>query len=142
MASRILDELQNRSFRQFDPGKDADPRKAVILDFFGPAIQVWAQYAEGGHAIDEWEIFAGNYRVEWDSRSSEATIHFDSARFVQTFPDPCEDCVEVTGFSISIRNLFDPDRIAFRLNDPDNVLPRPFPVFESWTHFNEDEIFD
>ena len=142
MAARVLEELQGRSFRQFDPGKDADRRKAVILDFVGPAIQVWAQYAEGGHALDEWEIAAAGYRVEWDSGSAQATIHFDSLRFFQTFPEPCEDCVAVTGFSISIGNVFDRNRIAFRLNDPDNALPRPFPVFEEWTRFNEDEYVD
>ena len=142
MASRVLKELQGRSFRQFDPGKDADRRRAVILDFFGPDIQVWAQYAEDGYALDEWQIIARDYRVEWDSRSSEATLYFENARVLQTFPEACEDCIDVSGFSISIRNVFDRDRIAFRLNDPDNALPRPFPVFESWTRFNEDEYFD
>ena len=39
-------ELADRSFRQFDLHVDGDPRKSVILDFFGP-LSVWAQYAEG-----------------------------------------------------------------------------------------------
>ena len=41
----------------------------------------------------------------------------------------------LTGVSVSVRNVFDPDRIAFRLNDPDGVLPLPFPVFARWTEF-------
>ena len=31
------------------------------------------------------------------------------------------------------------DEIAFRLNDPQGVLPPPFPVFGTWTQFDEDE---
>ena len=142
MAARVRNELRGRSFRQFDPGKDADRRRAVILGFDGPAIQLWAQYSEGGYAIDEWQVIAEDFRVKWDPRGSEATIHFENPRYIQTFPEPCEDCVAVSGFSISIRNVFDRDRIAFRLNDPGGALPSPFPVFELWTRFNEDEIFD
>ena len=141
-AGDPIAELRDRSFRQFEPSREGDPRRAVIIEFFGPGIQVWAQYAEGDHAIDEWEVMATDYRVEWDSRGSQVTIHFINPRFVQTLPEPCEDCITVTGFSISIRNPFDPERIAFRLNDPDRVLPSPFPVFEDWTRFNEDEYFD
>ena len=56
--------LENRSFRQFDPDDiDASPRKAVILDFFD-GVRLWAQYSEGDRAINEWEIFAGDYHVE------------------------------------------------------------------------------
>ena len=142
LAGRVLDELQDRSFRQFEPHRDGDPRKAVILDFFGPGIAVWGQFAEGGHAVDEWEITAGEYRIEWNADNSEATIHLENARYTQTFPEPCTDCVDVSGLSISIRNVFDPAHIEFRLNDPDRALPRPFPVFGDWTRFNEDEIFD
>lgn len=142
VAGDAIAELRDRSFRQFEPSRDGDPRRAVILEFFGPGIQVWAQYAEGEHAIDEWELTATDYRVEWDSHGSQVTIHFINPRFVQTLPEPCEDCIKVTGFSISIRNPFDTDRIAFRLNDPDRVLPSPFPVFEDWTRFSEDEYFD
>jgi hypothetical protein len=41
---RVVAELQGRSFRQFDPHVDGDPRKGVILDFYegislGPVCQ-------------------------------------------------------------------------------------------------------
>lgn len=142
VAEGIPGELRDRSFRQFEPHRDGNPRKAVILDFFGPGILLWAQYAEGAHAVDEWEIRAAEYRVEWDEGSAEATIHFENARYTQTFPEPCEDCVDVSAFSLSVRNVFDPARIEFRLNDPVGALPSPFPVFGDWTRFIEDEIFE
>lgn len=141
-SERILDELRDRSFRQFEPHRDGDPRKAVILDFFGPSIVVWAQYAEGAHAVTEWRIHAREYRVEWDAGGAEATIHFENIRYVQEIPEPCMSCVDVARFSISIRDVFDPARIAFRLNDPDGALPSPFPVFGDWTRFSEDEYVD
>ena len=50
--------------------------------------------------------------------------------------------IETAGISISIRNLFNSEKIQFKLNDPDSSLPTPFPVFESWTSFSEDEHFE
>ena len=32
----VRDELQDRSFRQFEPHVDGDPRRGVIVSFFGP----------------------------------------------------------------------------------------------------------
>ena len=61
-VAAVKAELADRSFRQFDPHVDGDPRKGVILDFFGP-LSIWAQYAVGGHALNEWEIVADDYRV-------------------------------------------------------------------------------
>ncbi len=46
----VREELEGRSFRQFQPSKDGSPRKAVILDF-SSGIGLWAQYAQDGHAI-------------------------------------------------------------------------------------------
>ena len=60
---RIKAELNDRSFRQFDPSKDADKRKGVILDFFN-GVGLWAQYAEGPYALNEWEILSDDYRIE------------------------------------------------------------------------------
>ena len=133
--------LADRSFRQFDPDVDASPRKGVILDFFD-GISLWAQYAEGNYAINEWEIRAHDYRVERASDGSEIKLYFIEPRSTRILPDRCEDCIETTGISISIRDVFDSKRIAFKLNDPDNSLPSPFPVFESWTKFREDEYFE
>ena len=78
-------ELQDRSFRQFEPSVDAaSPRKGVILSFFGP-LTIWAQYAEGNHALNEWEIAADDYRVE-EHGGSEITLHLDAPRSAQALP--------------------------------------------------------
>ena len=139
--TRIKAELQDRSFRQFEPSRNADRRKGVILDFFGP-ISIWAQYAEGGRAVNEWEILSDDYRIEGDGSGSDITIYLERPRSMQTFPTECDDCIPTDNVSISIRNVFNGDRISFKLNDPDGSLPLPFPVFQSWTSFSEDEIME
>ena len=138
-AQRIKAELDNRSFRQFDPSKDADKRKGVILDFFN-GVSLWAQYAEGPYALNEWEILSDDYRIE--KAGSEYRIYFQAPRSQQILPTECDDCIETTGISISIQNLFDSEKIRFRLNINNDSFPRPFPIFESWTKFNEDEYFE
>ena len=138
---RIKTELKDRSFRQFDPSKDASPGKGIILGFFD-GIRLYAQYSEGRRAINEWEITAKDYRIEKASDNSEFKIYFNNPRSTQDFPTKCDNCIQTSGVSISIRNIFDSEKISFKLNDPDNSLPLPFPVFESWTKFQEDEIFD
>ena len=140
-GARIRAELQDRSFRQFVPSRDASPRKAVILDFFGP-VTIWAQYAVGDRAVHEWEIRADDYRIAQHSDGSEITISLDAPRSRQTLPTACDDCIPTAGVSISIRDLFDRARLSFRINDPDGVLPAPFPVFATWTRFAEDEIVE
>ena len=140
-AAEIKAVLNDRSFRQFDPDVNGSPRKGVILDFFN-GISLWAQYAEGRYAINEWEIRAGDYRIERASDGSEIKIFFIEPRSIRILPDRCEDCIETTGISISIRDVFDSKRITFKLNDPHNSLPSPFPVFQEWTKFREDEYFD
>ena len=136
---RIKAELDDRSFRQFEPSVDGNPRKGVVLSFFDK-VSLWAQYAEGDQAVNEWEVFADDYRVERAGDSSEFTIYFREPTSVQEFPVKCTNCIPTSGFSISIRNVFDKEKIEFRLNDPENGFPRPVPVFESWTEFREDEI--
>ena len=136
---KIKAELNDRSFRQFDPSKDADKRKGVIIDFFN-GISLWAQYAEGMYALDEWEILADDYRVE--KGGSEYRLYFQAPRSAQIIPTECENCIETTGISISVQNPFDSEKIRFKLNIENDNFPRPFPVFESWTKFNEDEYFD
>ncbi|MDD9973564.1 MAG: hypothetical protein OXU27_06130 [Candidatus Poribacteria bacterium] len=131
--------LKGRSFRQFDPSKDARKRKGIILDFFR-GVSLWAQYAEGNTALSEWEILADDYRVE--KAGSEYRIYFDAPRSVQILPTQCNNCIETSGVSISVRNLFDSKRIRFKLNIDNDNFPRPFPIFESWTKFSEDEYFD
>ena len=136
---RIVAELQGRSFRQFAPHVDGDPRKGVVLDF-NQGISLWAQYAEGAHAVKEWEVFAESYSVE--GSGSEYTLRFNEPGSAQQFPSECDNCVPTSGVSISVRDLFDEEKISFKLNDPDNVLPSPFPVFGSWNRFSEDEYFN
>lgn len=139
---RVKSALKDRSFRQFAPSKEAVKRKGVILDFFhseGKIINLRSQYAEGETALKEWEIFAKDYRVE--KAGSEYRLYFTTPHSHQILPNECDNCIETAGISISIRNLFDSKKIEFKLNDEDDILPLPFPVFKSWTRFNEDEYF-
>ena len=99
---RIKAELDDRSFRQFDPSKDADKRKGVIINFFD-GVGLWAQYAEGMYALNEWEILSDDYRIE--KAGSEYRIYFEAPRSVRTLPTQCDNCIETTGISISIQNL-------------------------------------
>ena len=138
---RMAAALEGRSFRQFQPSLDASPRRGVILDFHD-GLRLWAQYAEDGHAVHEWEITADGYRVESTADGSGIVLIPEGVTTEQRFPDPCLDCVPTAGVSISVRDVLDADEITFRINDPDRVLPEPFPVFDSWTRFREDEIFD
>ncbi len=135
----IKAELKGRSFRQFDPSKDANKRKGVIIDFFD-GVELWAQYAEGQTALNEWEISAENYRIE--KAGSEYRIYFQTPRSEQILPTQCDNCIETSGISISIRDLFDSEKMRFKLNISNDDFPRPFPVFKSWTAFEEDEYFD
>ena len=136
--TEVRAELQDRSFRQFEPHVDGDPRRGVIVSFFGP-LSLWAQYAEGRHALNEWEITASEYRIEMHGDTSEVTIYFEDPRSAQNLPTQCDNCIDTAGISISIRDYDDKGSAAFKINDPNNVLPSPFPVFESWTKFREDE---
>ena len=137
---RVKTSLKDRSFRQFEPSIDASPRTGVILDFFD-GVSVWAQYAEDAYAINEWEIIATDYRVEKHGDISEITIHPIDPRAVQELPTQCDDCIEPSRVSISIRNVLE-DSISFKLNFPASPLPPPFPVFDSWTEFQEDEYME
>lgn len=135
----IKAELEGRSFRQFDPSKDAKKRKTVILDFFN-GVELWAQDAEGQTALSEWLISAEDYRIE--KTGSEYRIYFETPHSEQILPTQCHNCIETSGISISIRDLFDRKKMRFKLNISNDDFPRPFPVFESWTKFIEDEYFE
>ena len=138
-------DLQGRSFRQFDPSVDASPRRGVVLDFFD-GVSLWAQYAEEEHAVNEWQISAADYRLEkaGDAKFQDAefVIRFEAPESSQLFPEECSNCIPTEGFSISVRNVPDSERISFKLNDEGSRLPPPFPVFGSWTRFREDEYFE
>ena len=136
---RLKEELHDRSFRQFDPSKDADIRKAVILEFFD-GITLWAQYAEGDYAEKEWEISSKDYRI-LKSGASDYELVFVDPGTRQQIPVECEDCVEVSGVTVSVKGL-EGEEASFKINDPESILPLPFPVFNSWTKFQEDEYFE
>ena len=137
---RMAAELEGRSFRQFAPSVDASPRRGVILDFHD-GFSMWAQYAEDGHAVYEWEIIADGYRVESTADRSGIVLFPTGVTSMQQFPHSCSDCIPTSGVSVSVRDVLD-DEIAFRIDDPNNALPLPFPVFRSWTRFDEDEYFE
>lgn len=95
-AAAIKVELKNRSFRQFDPHIDGNPRKAVVLDFFRPFF-LWAQYSEDGWATDEWGIDAGDYRVESGGSATVVTLYPVTPQTWRGLPTECNDCIDVTG---------------------------------------------
>lgn len=134
----IMTTLEDRSFRKFDPSVDADRRKGVILDFSEP-VSIWAQHAIGEYAVDEWEIVAHDYRIRRSSDFSEVVIHLEDAASRRLLPEECTDCIPTAGVSISIKDIFRRESTRFRINDPHNALPSPFPLFETWTEFPEDE---
>ena len=137
--ARLKEELRDRSFRQFDPSRDSDPRKAVIIEFFD-GITLWAQYAEGEYAVKEWEIASQDYRI-LRHNASEYEFVFVEPTTRQLIPTECEDCIEVSGMTVSVRGI-EGGGVSFKINDPEDNLPSPFPVFNSWTKFQADEYFE
>lgn len=137
--ARLKEELHDRSFRQFDPSRNADMRRAVIVEFFD-GITLWAQYAEGEYAEKEWEMSSEDYRILKGS-GSEYEIVFVAPRTRQQIPTECENCIDVSGVSVSVRGP-EGGEVWFKINDPEGILPLPFPVFNGWTKFREDEYFD
>ena len=135
---RVVEELQGRSFRQFDPHLDVSPRKAVILDFT-VGITLWAQYSEEGLAVNEWRSLQRATALKGAGPSIPSA---STSRVCTGVSLGVRHCVPTSGVSISVRDLFNEEKISFKLNDPDKVLPSPFPVFGSWTKFNEDEYFN
>ena len=134
----VRSEVEDRSFRQFEPSVDGDPRKGVVVDFTD-GFRLWAQYAEGANAVNEWEIFSDEYSFEKHGSISEITVNFSQPRSSQTLPTMCTDCIDTAGVSVSIESVISTTNIKFKINDPNNVLPSPFPVFDSWTKFEEGE---
>ena len=125
-AEQVAGTLRERSFRQFVPSRDASPRRAVIVSFFS-GVSVWAQYAEDGHALHEWEVVADEFQVIAGSSDSEFAIRLVEPFTKQILPAKCNDCIDASGLSVSVRNVFDPDLIAFRLNGPEGGLPPAVP---------------
>ena len=72
-------ELDNRSFRQFEPSRDANKRKSVILDFFD-GVRLWAQYSEDRTALSEWEIFQTIIASKMGVRNTESILKHRARR--------------------------------------------------------------
>ena len=131
--------MRGRSFRQFEPSRDASPGKGIILDFFGP-ISIWAQYAD--RAVSEWETASDDYRIERRGGSSEITIYLDQPRSIADAAHQVRR-LHIDRRRIHIRrDVFDSAKISFKVNNPHGVLPSLFPVFGSWTRFSEDEYME
>ena len=90
----------------------------MIIHFFS-GVGLWAQYSEGGHALDEWEIVTSDYRIEQTRDGSIIRIHFTSPRSERNLPTTCSDCVESSGFL-----HFDPGRVRRR----EDQVPRGRPT--------------
>lgn len=69
-------------------------------------------------------------------------IRFASPRSERSFPAARTDCVGSPRVSVAIQDVFHADRIRFRVDDLQDRWPSPFPVFRSWTRFEEDIDYD
>ena len=99
-VAAVKAELTGRSFRQFGPRVDGDPRKGVNLDFLGH-LSLYAQYGEGGYAPNEWEIVTDDYRVERAGSEQTVTLYPVAPRTWQQYPTECRGCINLTGVSVS-----------------------------------------
>ena len=114
-----------RSFRQFDPSKDAPPREGMIVEFFD-GVGLGPQYSERGRALGEWEIVSSDYRIEQAAARWSGSA-FASPRSERSFPAACTNCVESPRVSVAIQDVFHADRIRFRVDDLQHGWPSPFP---------------
>lgn len=121
VAEEIVSELEGRSFRQFDPSVDGSPRRAVVLDFSN-GMRLWAQYAEEGTAVHEWEIYSEDVSVE--TSGGVVTLAMVAPGSRQEFPSKCENCIPTDGVSVSVRDVLRREEMTFKLHDPHGVLPR------------------
>lgn len=58
---------------------------------------------------------------------------------MQALPEPCADHIPTAVLSLCFRNLVDSEGTSFGLNEIEDGLPPPFPVFASWTRISEDQ---
>lgn len=138
----LKQELSGRSFRRLIPSIDADQRTAVILDFHqGMRIQV--QLSEERISVFECEFGTEAMQAEAGPSASGVTLLFaGTANIHDDISINCESRDRLEAVSVSIRNLFDRDRMRFRLNDPHQALPAQFLILGSWAEYPEDEVVD
>ena len=78
----VREELEGRSFRQFQPSQDGSPRKAVILDF-SSGIWLWAQYSKDSYAVNKWETYADSYSIDGQAGDTIFTGFFEYSRAIR-----------------------------------------------------------
>ena len=138
-VNEIKRALEKRMFRQFVPYDKNAPRRKSVAMFLDDGITMWVQYSEYGYGMILWTITSTDYRIEQTQDDSELRLYFIEPHTERQYPDPCNDCIDTTGVSISVRNVFEKNTIEFKINDPDKSLPPPMPIFTSWTRYEEDQ---
>ncbi len=137
----VWKSLKGRSFRQFGPTLDSDPRKGVIIEFGSGAdlsVKVWAQHASGGRAEHEWEIRSSEIEL---SKAAEAGIYKISMAELAAKSILGDDEIEAEDFEFQVHVRKGRGETMFRFNS-DTELPLPFPLFEDWTKFREPQRFN
>jgi hypothetical protein len=135
-SAEVTSHLDGRVFRQFDPSRTADTRKAIVIDF-NDGLALRAQHFEGGAAVDEWSVSQSYYWIEKAHGHPVYRFDFRDPTVERQVPEG-GDSVIVTGLTILVRDYFKKDEIQFALLDSLAHLPPPFPVFDQWTRFVED----
>lgn len=130
--------MGGRVFRQSDPSADAVHRKTVEIDFRG-GLALRAQQLEEGQVVAEWSVSGPGYLIEKALDQAIHKLHIYDAVVERTSPEECTDCIDVRGLSVLIHRYHLDDDLRFVLWDSIGHLPPPFPVFESWTSFEEIE---
>ena len=136
---RLESVMSGRVFRQSDPSSDAMVRKTIEIHFRGRGLAVRAQQLEGGQVVAEWSVSGPVYWIEKAVDEAIHKLHIGEAVVERTRPEECTDCIDVRGMSVLVHRYHLDDELRFALWDSIGHLPPPFPVFESWTSFEEIE---
>lgn len=128
--------LEGQNFLRYEPNEAARNKKAVRIDF-SDGLYFAATQWENDIAVHDWSIRSRRYSVERSTHGSRIKIYFVESTSRVKLPHACQNCLDTSGVSISVRDVFDSEKIRFKINDPDNNLPPPFPLFHSWTQFPE-----
>lgn len=139
-AAQVSAHLKSRVFWQRDGPGDARSLKRIVIDF-RDGLSVEARHSVGGEVVDEWKVFQNDYY--WIERAHGHPIYrFDFTRptVERLVPEDGGDPVDPEGLMILVRDYGRNEEIRFALQDSAGALPSPFPVFERWTRFVEDDV--